>query len=240
MTAETRSGPDLPPGRRRRPAESPDAPSRTRLLLADRHRSFVQALAIRLDDEPDLEVVAAETDPQRVLEVADGRAVDVAVLGVGEPDGFLETAGRLRTAQPPVHLVAVSENDDVAVLARAVRQGFRAWVPKELGVAALLDGVRAVRRGGTVIPPLLLTRLLAHLLGEQERQRNAAVFLALLTPREREVLQAMTHGLPRHEIAAQLGISVNTVRTHAQGILAKLDVKTSLAAVALARRAGLS
>ncbi|MGY1671020.1 response regulator transcription factor [Geodermatophilus sp. SYSU D00710] len=213
--------------------------ARTRLLLADHHRSFVQALAIRLDQEPDLEVVAAVTDAQEVLEFADGRLIDIAVLDVAEPGGFLEASDRLRVARPQVHLVAVAADDDVAVLARAVRQGFRAWVSKELGVAALLDGLRVVRRGGTVIPPVLLTRLLTHLLDEQEKQRNADVLLTLLTSREIQVLRAMTRGLPRYEIAAELGISLNTVRTHVQGILAKLDVNTSLAAVALARRAGM-
>jgi DNA-binding NarL/FixJ family response regulator len=209
-----------------------------RVVLADPHRSVVEAVAMRLSVEPDLAVVGAVERPEEVLRIACTQPVDVAVLTVGTEDDFLDTGGRLRQLCPGLGLVAVGECDDVEVVGRALRSGFSGWVPKELGVTALLDSIRAVRRGETWIPPLLLTRLLPYLLDQQPSDPGREGPFASLTAREFDVLQAMARGATRQEIAAELAISANTVRTHMQKILAKLGVHTSLAAVALARRSG--
>jgi DNA-binding NarL/FixJ family response regulator len=210
----------------------------TRLLLADDHRSFVEALATLLTARPELEVVAAVSRPGDALRVVQSVSVDVAALTVdGEGNDYLGTARHLLDTRPDLRLVALAEGDDVAALARAIRAGFRAWVPKAEGVEALLDTVSAVVRGETRIPPLLLTDVLAHLFREEEEVRAAEAGLVALTARERQVLEAMTDGWTAAEIADDLAISANTVRTHTQNILAKLDVHTSLAAVTLARRA---
>jgi DNA-binding NarL/FixJ family response regulator len=212
-----------------------------RIVLGDTQRAFIEALALRLDDEPDVCVVAAVTRPEDVERVVRSQRLDVAVLSAdtGAAD-FVALGSALLSAQPPPFLVAVSGSDDTAALARAVRMGFRGWVPKEAGVPTLLDVVHAVRRGETWIPPLMLTGLLDRLLLEEEEQRAATAPLASLTVREVDVLRAMTNGASRQETAVQLAMSVNTVRTHTQSILRKLGVHSSLAAVAVARRAGLS
>ena len=209
-----------------------------RLLLADRQRSFVEALAMRLDGEPGIQVVAVAVHPQEALSAVKAESVDVAVLAVDNADGgFLAVSPRLRELRPELRLVAVTGSEDVGLLARAVRQDFRGWVPKDAGVYELLDVLQAVERGETRIPPLLLTRLLPVLLHERDERRAAEVSFGTLTKREQEVLRAIASGATRSEIAEQLAISPNTVRTHIQSILTKLDVHTSLEAVALARRA---
>ena len=210
-------------------------------MLGDVQRAFLEALALRLDDEPDVYVVAAVTRPEEVERAVRSQPVDVAVLtaDVSAAD-FVALGGALQSAQPRPALVAVSGSDDMTALSRAVRLGFRGWVPKDAGVPTLLDVVHAVRRGETSIPPLLLTGLLDRLLLEEEEQRAATAPLASLTPREVDVLRAMTTGASRQEIGVELGMSVNTVRTHTQSILRKLGVHSSLAAVAIARHAGLS
>ncbi|SDC38340.1 DNA-binding response regulator, NarL/FixJ family, contains REC and HTH domains [Geodermatophilus telluris] len=185
-----------------------------------------------------MRVVAAVSHPRDVQHVVRAHPVDIAVLavGAGQPE-FLEEAVDLLNARAELRLVAVAEVEDPALLARAVRMGFRGWVPKNVGVAALITALQEVRQGGTVIPPLSLTGLLAHLLDEERQQWEAARPLAALTPRERQVLTAMCRGASRQRIAADLAISPNTVRTHVQSVLRKLDVHSSLAAVTLARRA---
>jgi DNA-binding NarL/FixJ family response regulator len=211
-----------------------------RLLLADTQRAFVEALAPQLQAEADLQVVATATQPEEALHVAAGRAVDVALLTVdGGANRLLAGADALLAAQLGLVAVAVAEEDDVPLLARVLRLGFRGWVPKAVGVAELVHAIRGVHRGETHIPPVLLTRLLPYLLDEQEDRRAAERPFASLTPRELEVLREMSRGVTRHDIAADLGVSPNTVRTHVQNILAKLDVHTSLAAVTMARRAGI-
>ena len=213
----------------------------TRVLLADGHRSFVEALAMRLDAEPGLQVVGVVVQPEDALRIVTAQPVDVAVLAVdGGQHGFVTIGRRLQQIRPALKLVGVAGVDDTDLLAQAVREGFRGWVPKDVGIAALLDVLEAVSRGETCIPPALLSRLLPQLLREQDEQRAAEKPLASLTARELQVLRAMSTGASRHEIAAQLGISSNTVRTHMQSILTKLGVHSSLAAVTVARRAGIS
>jgi DNA-binding NarL/FixJ family response regulator len=212
-----------------------------RVLLGDEHRSFVEALAMRLATEPGLHVAAAVSVPHDVVRAVRARPVDVAVLAVEDDFGGFIDAGRQALAvRPELKLVGVTSGADVAVLARAVRAGFRAWVPKDVGICVLLDALQAVCRGETWIPPILLTRLLRQLFRDQQDVRAAKGPLAKLTVREHEVLTAMSSGATREEIARRLCISGNTVRTHTQSILNKFGVHTSLAAVTLARRAGVA
>jgi DNA-binding NarL/FixJ family response regulator len=212
-----------------------------RVVLGDGHRSFVEALAMRIDVECGFEVVSTVWEPEDAVRAVRAQPVDVAVLAVDGHDGaFLELGDRLLSARPELKLVAVTGGDDPAALAFAIRSGFRAWVPKDVGICVLLDVLQAVCRGETWIPPGLLTRLLEQMKHERDEQQAAELPLASLTAREHEVLQAMARGARRQEIAEQLSISSNTVRTHTQSILNKLGVHSSLAAVTLARRAGVS
>jgi len=211
-----------------------------RVLLGDAHRSFVEALALRLDAEEGIQVVATVVLPDEAVRVAGSRSVDVAVLAVGPgPGGFVSVGRQLSKLQPSIKLVAVAADDDTVLLARAVSEGFSGWVPKDVGIGSLLEVLHAVCRGETRIPPLLLSRLMPYLVRHSQADRSEEP-LATLTARERQVLKAMVGGLSRLEIAEQLDISSNTVRTHMQSILSKLGVHSSLAAVAMARRAGLS
>jgi DNA-binding NarL/FixJ family response regulator len=219
---------------------SAGAAATLRLLLADPQRSFAEALALRLDAEADLEVVGNVADLAEAPGVISRRSVDVVLLGVdGNPGRVLAAADALLSERPHLVLLALAEHDDLPALARAVRIGFRGWVPKQLDVASFVEVLRGARRGETYIPPALLTRLLPYLLEEFEERRAAELPFSTLTPREREVLQAMCRGATREQIAGELKVSRNTVRTHTQSILGKLGVHTSLAAVAMTRGAGL-
>jgi DNA-binding NarL/FixJ family response regulator len=210
------------------------------VLIADAHRSFAEALAVRLGVEPDLEVVAAVTRPAQALRAGSGRHADVAIVDADGGEDFLGLAEPLRAMWPGLCLVALSGGEDIDVLARAVRHGFRGWLSKEASVETLIDVLKALRSGETRIPPLLLTGLLAQLLREETRRSAAAAAIDSLTGRELQVLKALSSGASRQDVAAQLGVSTNTLRTHVQHILTKLGVHTALAAVQLARSAGVT
>lgn len=214
-----------------------------RVLVAVAQRAFAEALGLRLDMEEGVEVVAAVAQREEVVRIVRTRpaasALDVAVVDVDE-ESLVALGDQLQAIRPPPALVALSDQGTPAVLARAVRHGFRGWMAKDGNPDRLLEVIHAVRRGETCIPPLLLTGLLGHLLREQAEERSNSLLLAPLTRREREVLLAMTRGADRQEISEDLGISLNTVRTHSQNILSKLGVHSSLAAVRLARQAGLT
>ncbi|WP_031053179.1 MULTISPECIES: response regulator transcription factor [unclassified Streptomyces] len=236
--------------------------ARIRVLVVDDHRIFAESLAAALAAEPDVEVSAAGSGPAalRALEraAAEGRGYDVllvdAELGaqsaadppvVPEPrreesaavHGIALVAG-VRAARPGVRCVVLAEKDDPRTAARALQAGASGWVAKDCSLQRLLAVVRGVLRDETHLPPALLTGVLRELTAARKHRTESERLVESLTPREREVLRCMVAGLGRKAVAERLFLSPHTVRTHMQNVLGKLGVHSTLAAVALARRAG--
>ncbi|MER7758597.1 response regulator transcription factor [Streptomyces sp. NPDC097619] len=240
---------------------------RIRVLVVDDHRIFAESLAAALAAEPDVDVSAAGSGPAalRCLErgVAEGRRYDVllvdADLGSGPPgaagpvripaqpngsapavpsgDGIALVAG-VRAGQPAVRTVVLAERDDPRRAAMALQAGASGWVAKDCSLSRLLAVIRGVLREETHLPPALLTGVLRELTAARKTRTDSERLVESLTPREHEVLRCMVAGLNRKDVAARLFLSPHTVRTHMQNVLGKLGVHSTLAAVALARRAG--
>ncbi|RSS43374.1 DNA-binding response regulator [Streptomyces sp. WAC08241] len=235
--------------------------ARIRVLVVDDHRIFAESLAAALAAEPDVDVAAAGSGPAalRCLErgAAEGRRFDVllvdAELGAGPPgsaparpvpddgegavDGISLVAG-VRRAQPALRTVVLAEKDDPHRAALALQAGASGWVAKDCSLQRLLAVVRGVLRDETHLPPALLTGVLRELTAARKHRTDSERLVESLTPREREVLRCMVAGLGRKAVAERLFLSPHTVRTHMQNVLGKLGVHSTLAAVALARRAG--
>ncbi|MFJ3975178.1 LuxR C-terminal-related transcriptional regulator [Streptomyces sp. NPDC090021] len=235
---------------------------RIRVLVVDDHRIFAESLAAALAAEPDVDVSAAGSGPAalRCLEraAAEGRRFDVLLVdadlgavtgavpaqrepGAGPPppgsDGIALVAG-VRAAQPGVRTVVLAERDDPRRAALALQAGASGWVAKDCSLSRLLAVVRGVLREETHLPPALLTGVLRELTAARKHRTDSERLVESLTPREHEVLRCMVAGLGRKDVAARLFLSPHTVRTHMQNVLGKLGVHSTLAAVALARRAG--
>jgi DNA-binding NarL/FixJ family response regulator len=218
----------------RRPADS------LALLVVDDYVAFAEALACRLDAEPGMSAVAV-TDVEQVRQaIKDGR-VDVILMDA-DLDGAdgVWLAAELLTEYPRLRVVMVTVGQDEAQVLEAVRAGVSGWVPKDEPIEHLLAVVRGAMLGETWIPPRLLTWVLKGLKTTQGDRTDAQGHLAVLTRRERQVLALLAAGMSVDAIAAELYLSRNTVRTHIQNMLGKLKVHSALAAVAIARRAGLS
>ena len=121
----------------------------------------------------------------------------------------------------------------------AARAGVAAWVAKEQGAAELETVIRGVCQGYSWFPPDMLGAILSELRADVGRAREHENVLEMLSPRERDVLLAMMDGKRGRQIAQDLLISTDTVRTHTRNIFAKLDVHSRLEAVRVARAAGL-
>lgn len=236
---------------------------RIRVLVVDDHRIFAESLAAALAAEPDVDVSAAGSGPaaSRCLEraAAEGRRFDVllvdadlgAAAGAAVPaqreagaapppsasDGIALVAG-VRVAHPGVRTVVLAERDDPRRAALALQAGASGWVAKDCSLSRLLAVVRGVLREETHLPPALLTGVLRELTAARKHRSDSERLVESLTPREHEVLRCMVAGLGRKDVAARLFLSPHTVRTHMQNVLGKLGVHSTLAAVALARRAG--
>ncbi len=146
--------------------------------------------------------------------------------------------GAVRSAQPGVRTVVLAERDDPRRAAVALQAGASGWVAKDCSLVRLLAVIRGVLREETHLPPALLTGVLRELTAARKHRTESERLVESLTPREREVLRCMVAGLGRKAVAERLFLSPHTVRTHMQNVLGKLGVHSTLAAVALARRAG--
>ncbi|MDI3421991.1 LuxR C-terminal-related transcriptional regulator [Streptomyces luteolus] len=155
----------------------------------------------------------------------------------GLTDGISLVAA-VRSAHPAVRTVVLAEKDDPRRAAHALQAGASGWVAKDCSLSRLLSVVRGVLRDETHLPPALLTGVLRELTAARKHRTESERLVESLTPREREVLRCMVAGLGRKAVAERLFLSPHTVRTHMQNVLGKLGVHSTLAAVALARRAG--
>lgn len=203
-------------------------------VVIDQERTFADALAIRLNAEADLEAVvstrpAALTQPTAATA---GRHADVILLDV-------DLAGSIpfcrATSRPPsaTRVIMLSQTSESARIIAAIEAGARAWVGKDESIEQLLRALRGVVRGQTRLPPVETGNVLSLLLRQRERRRSGERMLALLTPRERQVLACLAEEAGRKQVADRLNLTANTVRTHMQNIMAKLDVHSALEAVAL-------
>ena len=220
----------------RRPSESPVR----QVLVVDDYVPFAEALACRLDIEPGLAASAA-TSIEQTRSALSERHFDIVLLDV-DLDGIdgIEFAHDALSDHPEIRVVVVTAGRDESRVIDAVRIGVSGWVLKNEPIEHLLSVVWGSLRGETWIPPKLLTYVLAELKSAQGQRTEHEALLATLSPREKQILSCLAGGMSADAIAAQLFLSRNTVRTHIYNMMRKLNVHSALAAVALARRAGLS
>jgi two-component system, NarL family, response regulator LiaR len=212
-----------------------------RLLLVDDYRMVTEALASRLSTAPDLWVAGCcSTDDPQLPEVVRWLRPDVILIEV-EPLGFAvgEVLTRLKAAWPSAHVVVVSGDHDPAHAVDAARAGAAAWVSKEQGADDLETVLRGVCQGHSWFPPEMLGEIIRELREDVRKAKEASDPLDVLSPRERDVLASMAEGKRGRQIAEELLISTDTVRTHTRSIFSKLDVHSRLEAVRVARAAGL-
>lgn len=168
--------------------------------------------------------------------VGRGESASDGVGGV-PVDGIALVSG-VRASHPGIRTVVLAEKDDPRRAAAALQAGASGWVAKDCSLSRLLAVIRGVLRDETHLPPALLTGVLRELTAARKHRTESERLVQSLTPREREVLRCMVAGLGRKAVAERLFLSPHTVRTHMQNVLGKLGVHSTLAAVALARRAG--
>jgi NarL family two-component system response regulator LiaR len=195
-----------------------------------------EALASRLSTAPDFWVAGCcSTDDPQLPEVVRWLRPDVVLIefAVGE------VLQRLKAAWPAAHVVVVSGDHDISHAVDAARAGAAAWVSKEQGADDLETVLRGVCQGHSWFPPEMLGEILRELRDDVRRAREDTDPLDVLSPRERDVLASMAEGKRGRQIAEELLISTDTVRTHTRSIFSKLDVHSRLEAVRVARAAGL-
>jgi DNA-binding NarL/FixJ family response regulator len=191
-----------------------------RILLADDHAILRQGLAMLINGQDDMAVVAEAADGEEAVRLAREAPPDVAVLDVSMPrrDGAQATE-MIRAACPGTRVLALTRHADPAYVRRLLRAGAAGYVLKKSAADTLINAIRLVARGETYIEPTLAARVLGHVLPSGERTVDER-----LAAREEEVLRAIAWGRSNKQIAADLDLSVKTVESYKASALAKLGL----------------
>jgi two-component system nitrate/nitrite response regulator NarL len=179
-----------------------------------------------------MDAVAVVTSARGALDHLEDDRPDVVLLDVGLPDRSGLAVGReILEWWPEAKLVVVTALDDPKAVEEASRAGFRGYLTKDTPVSRFVSSIESIVAGQVVFP---------HRSANAGRRTGSGdsvwLLISQLTPREREVLGLLVEGADGRTIAARLSISRNTVRTHVQSILTKLQVHSRLEAATLAVR----
>lgn len=212
---------------------------RIRVLIADDHRTFAEALKTVIDLERGLVVTEIVNNGRTAVDRTTTEHPDVVLMDVEMPemDG-IEAIRRIKEADPDARILVLSAHEDDTTIARAVEAGASGFLSKLRPVTDIPEAVRAAVRGEVLLEPSEVDRVLLHLQTERSEEAATRSRVDRLTPRQVEILQLMADGLSPEEIAEGLEISRHTLRTHVQNILTKLGVHSKLQALALAIRHG--
>ena len=208
-----------------------------RVMLADDHRMFREALGSQLRAEPDMDIVAEASTGAETLARAGKVIPDVLVLDIELPDmNGIEVARRVLESHPKIRIVALSGYADRLYVHEMLKSGVSAYVVKSGGTEELLRAIRAVFSGHT-----FLSTEVTDLMVTSSRARGPlnSPPVTVLSPREQVVLRLLAGGKRSTEIAAELGISSATVDVHRRNIRDKLGLNTVAELTRYAIREGL-
>ena len=194
-------------------------PDKVRVLLADDHQMFREALCHLLQSQPDMDVVGQAGDGMQVVELARKTNPQIVCMDISMPgmDGA-EVTRTLRKALPQVMVVALSAYSDQQYVLDMLDAGASGFVTKAEASDELLRAIRTVLSGRTYLCPDVAGVVTGALMG----QGGAARPVAVLGARERQVLKLVAEGCTSNQIADMLGIAPSTVEVHRRNIMRKL------------------
>jgi len=211
------------------------------LLICDDHKVLTDALAMVVERDPELALVAPPVHaPEEAIRLCEEHRPDVVLMDIvfkGPLDG-IEATRRIKERSPGTRVVIMTAHDEDRLLVEAVEAGASGFLGKDEAADQVLAAAKAAAEGEVLIDPFTLTRILHQVAREREVRREAQMLLSQLTEREREILQLLAEGMRNDEIAARLFISPQTVQTHIRNTLGKLRLHSKLEAVVFAVKHG--
>lgn len=206
-----------------------------RILIVEDDPMMQLGLEQSLEDHPQFEIVGQASDGYLGVEAALRLKPDVIVMDIGLPrlDG-IEATERIKKELPDVRVVMLTSHTSETEVIAALSSGADAYCIKGTNVDRLIAAIAAAQEGATYLDPQIARRVIEHL-----KTPTPTNHLGQLSQRELEVLKLMVDGKSNPEIAAELYLSPNTVKTHIRGIMNKLAVDDRVQAAVVALRSGL-
>ena len=209
-----------------------------RILVADDSADFREGIAALLASVDGLELVGEAVDGQQAVDGALHLQPDVVLMDLHMPGrNGIEATRDIVSAAPHIAVLVLTMHEDDDSVFSAVRAGARGYLVKGARQAELLRALRTVADGGAVFGPAIARRMI----GFFEAAASAAFATPFpdLTMREREILDLVARGRSNQQIAAQLDLSIKTVRNHVSSVFTKIQVVDRAQAIVKAREAGI-
>lgn len=218
--------PDPGPSHRRRPHLAASVFHRIRVLLADDHALFRQALTSLIADEDGIEVVGNVENGREAVRVVTQLNPDVVLMDAVMPGlNGLEATRLIRRASPATRVIMLTGFVDEDSLVESLRAGASGYVMKSADISELLLAIRSVNRGETYLARSLSASFNVAEVLYRSRVGDSAAGVKGLTSREREVLQLIAEGYTNQGIAHELFVTVKTVEAHRSHLMAKLRAR---------------
>lgn len=212
--------------------------SQCKVLIADDHVIVREGLIALLDMADDIKVVGEAADGREAINMTKQLRPDVVLMDIrmAELDGVQATR-EIKARFPEVHVIALTNYDDDEYVFDCLRYGASGYLLKDVSPEDLVKAIKSAVQDESLVDPSVLNKVLGQF--RQLTEDGSNLTDDKLSPREKEVLEALTAGLSNKEIAQKLYISEKTVKAHFSSIYRKLNVSTRSQAIVGAVKSGL-
>jgi DNA-binding NarL/FixJ family response regulator len=194
-----------------------------KIVLVDDHEVVRQGLKTLIDSQDDLDVVGEAGDVDNAIRQVGYHSPDVVVMDVRLPDGTgVEACREIRSRWPEVKVLMLTSYADEEALVSSIMAGASGYVLKRIDSTDLVDAVRRVGKGESLLDPNLTDRLFARIRGDEPDDP----LLARLSPQERKILDLIAEGKTNRQIAEELFLAEKTVKNYVSNLLSKLEMSS--------------
>ena len=210
-----------------------EKPETLRIELVDDHEVVRNGLKAMLDAEDDLEVVGEAGTVEEAIRRVGFDEPDVVILDVRLPDGSgVEACREIRTRWPDIHVLMLTSFADDEALFSSILAGASGYVLKQIKGVDLIESVRKVGRGESLLDPEMTDRVFRRIRGEEQDDP----LLSRLSKQERRILEYISEGLTNRQISEEMFLAEKTVKNYVSNVLAKLEMSRRSEAAAYAAR----
>jgi two-component system response regulator NreC len=209
---------------------------KVRILIADDHGIVRTGLRLQLERNESFEVIGEAADGREAVRLADELEPDIVIMDIAMPNlNGIQAAAQIVKGHPATGVIILSMHSDEAYITRTLAAGAKGYLLKENAEVDLYRAIEVVAQGKPFFSPAIANTLLEDYM-RQMQQRGLQDSYDLLTDREKEILQLLAEGKSNKDAAVMLNLSTNTVETHRNRIMQKLDLHSAAEIVLYAVR----